>query len=96
MGAGSGGGPLPEESQDREQQIPQLAEADLQPAGGSVAALESPSQAFDQRERGMGQQVRPVQTFLQFQSLKHLLRVQSFNVSYLQSAVRGELEAVQC
>lgn len=54
---GSDHGPLPETSPEWEQQVPQLAEAELQPTGGGVAALESSPQAFDQWERSMGQQV---------------------------------------
>lgn len=64
MEAGSGRGPLPKASQKWEQQIPQLAEAELQPAGGGVAALESSSQATDQWERSMGQQVTNFFKFL--------------------------------
>lgn len=96
MEAGSGRGSVPEESQEREQQIPELAEAELQPAGGGVAALEGPPQASDQRERRMGLQVAPPRTCNQFQILKPVLSVQCFNVSHLQGSVRGELETVQC
>lgn len=44
---GSGGGPVHEASERRERPAPQLAEAELQPAGGGVAALESPAQTLD-------------------------------------------------
>lgn len=72
MEAGSGRGSVPEESQDRERQIPELAEAELQPAGGGVAALEGPPQASDQRERRLGLQVAPPRTCNQFQNFETL------------------------
>lgn len=55
---GGDSGSLLEASPDWEQQVPHLAEAELQPAGGGVAALEVSPQAFDLWERSMGQQVR--------------------------------------
>lgn len=54
---GGNSGSLLEASPDWEQQVPHLAEAELQPAGGGVAALEVSPQAFDLWESSMGQQV---------------------------------------
>lgn len=57
MLTGSYRGSLCEAGPEREQQVPDLAEAELRPAGGGVAALEGPAQTPDLRESGMGQEV---------------------------------------
>lgn len=57
---GNGGGSLSEESEKWEQQVPDWAEAELQPAGGGVEALEGSPQAPDQREGSLGQSVREI------------------------------------
>lgn len=103
VSTGSSRGPVPEESQEWEQQVPQLAEADLQPAGGGVAALESSPQAVDLWERRLGQQVWQMLTLKQglinareWKKKKSICLFIYLIPHSWQSSTRGETEIVQC
>lgn len=84
MQTGDGGGSVSEEGEKREQQVPDGAEAELQPAGGGVEALEGPPQAPDQREGSLGQSVRA--------SPARLDRVDSAHVAHSAAALCARVQ----